>query len=264
MHSEVTFVKGRGMVHSFLMIGQSNMAGRGIVSDVPPIENDKIHMMRNGLWLRAFNPINPDRRMSGICLAESFADLYSKDHDVTVGLIPCAEGGSSLDMWEPGGILFDHACYMTELAMRTSTLAGILWHQGESDSSLARYPHCEEKLTQIIREMRRKIGISDVPFIIGGLGDFLVKSPKPERVEKFRFYNEVNAALIKVASTEPNCGFVSAVGLESNSDFLHFSSKALREFGERYYKAYKKLGYNVTKTTTTRTVDYESTGLEHL
>jgi len=31
------------------------------------------------------------------------------------------------------GLLFDHACYMAELASRASTIAAALWHQGESD-----------------------------------------------------------------------------------------------------------------------------------
>ncbi|EQC78751.1 Acetylxylan esterase related enzyme [Enterococcus sp. HSIEG1] len=30
------------MMKSFLMIGQSNMAGRGFIQDVPPIYNEKL------------------------------------------------------------------------------------------------------------------------------------------------------------------------------------------------------------------------------
>jgi len=35
---------------SFLMIGQSNMAGRGNIEDVPPIRNPKCLMLRMGRW----------------------------------------------------------------------------------------------------------------------------------------------------------------------------------------------------------------------
>lgn len=38
------------MVKSFLMIGQSNMAGRGFIHEVPPIYNERIQMLRNGRW----------------------------------------------------------------------------------------------------------------------------------------------------------------------------------------------------------------------
>jgi hypothetical protein len=37
-------------VKSFLMIGQSNMAGRGYLHEVKPIVNERIVMLRNGRW----------------------------------------------------------------------------------------------------------------------------------------------------------------------------------------------------------------------
>ena len=36
-------------------------------------------------------------------------------------------------------------------------------------------------------------------------------------------------------------GYVSAEGLSANPDNLHFSAKALREFGLRYYNEFLKL-----------------------
>ena len=36
-------------------------------------------------------------------------------------------------------------------------------------------------------------------------------------------------------------GFVSAEGLRSNPDKLHFCAKALREFGNRYYEKFLEL-----------------------
>ena len=84
------------MIHSFLIIGQSNMAGRGVPpADEPLMTNrGKIKVLRNGRWQTMFRPVNPDRHVSGTCLAESFAVAYSNDHpDVEVGIIPCADGG---------------------------------------------------------------------------------------------------------------------------------------------------------------------------
>ena len=62
------------MIHAFLMVGQSNMAGRGIASEVEPIQNRHIKVLRNGRWLPMYVPVNNDRSFSGISLAESFAD----------------------------------------------------------------------------------------------------------------------------------------------------------------------------------------------
>ena len=226
------------MIHSILMIGQSNMAGRGFPSEVEPICNKNIIMMRNGRWRPLNVPVNPDRETSGINLVESFADLYAKDKDVQVGLIPCADGGTCLDQWQIGGLLFDHACYMAELASRTSTIAAVLWHQGESDCSDALYPLYEEKLSVIMDAFRKKLGLHDVPFLLGGLGSYL-QNYKSETVRKN--YVHVNAALQHYAATHEMTGFVNAEGLGSNPDNLHFSAAALREFGVRYYEVFKQL-----------------------
>lgn len=214
------------------------MAGRGFVNEVEPIENRDLLVLRNGRWQRMYTPVNADRKTSGVNLAESFADRYAREHGVKVGLIPCADGGSSLDMWQVGGLLFDHACYQAELASRTSTIAGVLWHQGESDCAPEKYPYYEEKLCVILHALRERLGLWDVPVLLGGLGDFLVKNPQPERAEKLRHYDKVNEALRRVAAGDARFGFVSAEGLSSNADYLHFSAAALREFGLRYYEEF--------------------------
>ena len=226
------------MVHSFLLIGQSNAGGRGFASEVPPIKNEKILVLRNGRWRPMYVPVNPDRVTSGINLTESFADLYANEKDVQVGIIPCADGGSSLDMWAVGDLLFDHACYMAELASRTSTIAGVLWHQGESDCAADRYPYYEEKLTVILEAFRKKLDLYDVPFLLGGLGDYLKDCP---RGDKFKNYVHINAALQRIAEKMPMTGFVPAEGLGTNADNLHFSAAALREFGVRYYDVFRKM-----------------------
>lgn len=226
------------MIHSILIIGQSNMAGRGNIDEVEPICNEKIKVLKNGRWQDMFVPVNFDRSFAGINLVESFADLYSKDHDAEVGIIPCADGGTSIDQWQVGGLLFDHACYMAELASRTSTIAAVLWHQGESDCAKDRYPLYEEKLTVILDAFREKLGLYDVPFLLGGLGDYL-KDCKYEG--GYENYPYVNNALKSVAEKNEMVGFVSAEGLEPNPDNLHFSAKALREFGERYYDVFTKV-----------------------
>lgn len=66
------------MIKSFLMLGQSNMAGRGFLNEVDPIYNEKIKMLRNGQWQMMTEPINYDRPVSGVGLAASFADAWSK------------------------------------------------------------------------------------------------------------------------------------------------------------------------------------------
>lgn len=226
------------MIHSILIIGQSNMAGRGFVSEVEPIDNKNLFVLRNGRWRAMYVPVNPDRVKSGINLVESFADRYAKDHDVEVGIIPCADGGSCLDQWVPGSLLFDHAVFQAKLAQRTSTIAAVLWHQGESDCSPKRYPVYEKKLKVIMDAFRKELDLYDVPFLFGGLGEYLEFCPREEHYENYVYVNE---ALRSYVEKEPMTGFVSAEGLGANPDLLHFSAAALREFGNRYYDEFLKL-----------------------
>lgn len=227
------------MVHSILLIGQSNMAGRGKASEVEPIEDSRLFVLRNGRWRPMYVPVNPDRKASGINLAESFALRYAEDKNVDVGIIACADGGSCLDQWVPGSLLYDHAVYQTRLAQRTSTVAAVLWHQGESDCLPDRYPVYEEKLGRILDSFRRDLNLGDVPFLLGGLGDYLLDCPRPD--EHLENYVHVNAALASLARQKKMTGFVPATGLSSNPDLLHFSAAALRAFGERYYESFLKL-----------------------
>lgn len=132
------------MIKSFLMIGQSNMAGRGFIDDVPSIYNERIQMLRNGRWQMMTEPINYDRPVSGISLAGSFADAWCNiNQEDMIGLIPCAEGGSTLDEWHVDQTLFRHAITEAKFAMENSELIGILWHQGESDSMNGNYTQTE-------------------------------------------------------------------------------------------------------------------------
>ena len=229
------------MIHSFLLIGQSNMGGRGFKEEVEPIPNEHIFVLRNGRWRPMYVPVNCDRVTSGINLAESFAYEYAKEHNVDVGLIPCADGGSTLDMWCVGGLLYSHAIYQCELASRTSTSAGVLWHQGESESSESHYTVYEKKCSHILESLRNQLKLDDVPFLVGGLGDYLknyVKNPLSSLKTNYVYVNE---ALQSMAEHLPMTGFVSAEGLTANEDNLHFNAASLREFGLRYYEEFKKL-----------------------
>ena len=226
------------MIKSFLMIGQSNMAGRGFIHEVPPIYNERIQMLRNGRWQMMTEPVNYDRPVSGISLVGSFAEAWSRENqDDKIGLIPCAEGGSTLDEWAVDQPLFRHAITEAKFAMENSELTGILWHQGESDSMNGNYKVYYNKLFSIVEALRVELNAPDIPFIIGGLGDFLGK----EGFGKYSAeYNFINQELQKFAFEQDNCYFVSAEGLTSNPDGIHIDAISQRKFGLRYFEAFSK------------------------
>ncbi|CAI8764563.1 sialate O-acetylesterase [Chryseobacterium sp. IT-36CA2] len=235
------------MIHSFLMIGQSNMAGRGYTKEVPPIFDEQIKMQRNGLWQIMAEPINFDRPNSGVGLASSFTASWRLDNKQDeIGLIPCADGGTSLDDWAVGGALFENAVSQAKLAQRTSEIKGILWHQGENDCSPEKAEQYQEKFAIIINTLRKELNIPEVPLIIGGLGDFL---PSGIFGQYFIHYSLVNRELKLFAESHKNCYFVTAKGLAANPDGIHFNAHSQRLLGVRYYQAYRYLKHVLNPLT---------------
>lgn len=220
---------------SFLMIGQSNMAGRGFVQDVPPIYNEQIKMLRNGRWQMADEPMNYDRSVAGVSLASSFAAAWWSQHQEEIGLIPCAEGGSSIDEWAIDGILYRHAISEARFAMKTSESTGILWHQGESDSFGGKYKDYYQKLLTIFTELRKELNVPNLPIVIGGLGDYLGKNGFGASCTE---YKEINEELKRFALNEENCYFVTAENLTANPDGIHINAISQRKFGIRYFVAF--------------------------
>ncbi len=221
---------------SILLIGQSNMAGRGFLHETPPIYNERISMLRNGRWQMMTEPIHFDRPVAGVGLASSFAEAWcDANKEETIGLIPCAEGGSSIDEWNIDDILFRHAISEAKYAMENSELIAILWHQGESDSSSGKYKDYNKKLDVIIKTLRKELAADDVPFIIGGLGDYLGKSAFGAGCTEYRL---INSELQRYAENHENCYFVTGDALFSNPDGIHINAESQRRFGIRYFEAF--------------------------
>ena len=230
-------------IHSFLLVGQSNMAGRGDLTAENAITAPDCFMLRMGRWQPMSEPINVDRAVaegacprSGANLAASFAAQLQRESGCKVGLIPCADGGTRISQWQPGEVLFDHAVFQARLAMRSSTLAAILWHQGESDclalDQLDVYP---EQFLRTMRAFREELG--DLPIVVGELGC-------PENGfhgTPADCLNAFNERLPGLVAQLPKCAVVSAAGLSARPDGLHFTTEALRTLGLRYLEAYRSL-----------------------
>ena len=225
-------------MHSFLLIGQSNMAGRGFISEAIPVETAHIKILRNGRWQKMFRPINPDRSFSGVSLAESFAEAYAKKYNVDVGLICAADGGTKLEQWQEGSLLYESAVAQAKLALRTSTIVGVLWHQGESDCAPELAKTYKERFEAMMNALRKELGLEEVPFILGELGSFLVDYTASEFTKN---YPQINERLHAIAKANEFTGIVSAEGLTSNGDNLHFNAKSLHEFGLRYFAEFERL-----------------------
>lgn len=222
---------------SVLLIGQSNMAGRGFLNEVTPIYNENIFMLRNGRWQMMAEPVHFDRTVAGVGPAASFAQAWcNANKDEQIGLIPCAEGGSSIDEWDKDGALFRHAVNEAKFAMENSELIAILWHQGESDSHSGKYKDYYQKLEALVKSFRKELGVLEIPFIVGGLGDYLGKSGFGRSCVE---YDLINQELLKYAENNKNSYFVTGKKLYSNPDGIHINAESQRRFGIRYFEAYQ-------------------------
>jgi hypothetical protein len=219
----------------YLMMGQSNMAGRGAVEKEDKTPHPRVLMFEtNGVWMPAVEPVTKDdNKTHGVGPALAFAKaMAEKDSSVTIGLVATAEGGTPLKRWEKGADLYARAIHRAKLAMKDGVLAGVIWHQGESNTGdKDRSDNYGERLAKMIGNLRADLGVPDLPFVVGELGEFLTNRKRQAPLARA---NEVNQALRDLPQHVSHTGFVSAHGLTDKGDELHFDSKSQREFGRRY------------------------------
>lgn len=227
--------------HLYLLIGQSNMAGRGTLPEPPADAHPRVlKFTADQTWAPATDPLHFDKPIAGVGLGTSFAaDLADADPQVTIGLIPCAVGGTPLARWEKGGDLYLQAVERTQAAMRDGLLRGILWHQGESDASAEETASSyNQRLTKMVGDLRKQLGAPTAPFIAGELGRFLkpvTKTGEPS------YWPTVNEQINLLPGSLPHAAVVSSEGLNHKGDDVHFDTPALEELGRRYAQALQRL-----------------------
>ncbi len=242
---EVTVPKDPQNFHLFLLVGQSNMAGRGKVEEQDQTTHPRILSLDKTLkWVPAKDPLHFDKpKIVGVGLGKTFASDYVRQNPgVTVGLVPCAVGGSPISSWEPGALdkatkthPYDDTLPRIKHAMQSGVLKGILWHQGESDSGNDKKAAVyEEKLHALIERIRGELDAKDVPFIAGQMGQF---KERPWNDSK----KKVDAIHQSLPKKVPRTGFASSDGLSHKGDQVHFDSASYRELGHRYFAAYQQV-----------------------
>lgn len=228
--------------HLYLLVGQSNMAGRGKVTPEDKKPHDRVMMLTKDLkWVPATDPMHFDKSIAGVGLGRTFGmEMAEADPSVTIGLIPCAVGGSPILAWEPGGYHestkthpWDDMLPRAKAALGKGTLKGILWHQGESDSGAELAPLYEKRLHALVARLRAELDAPDVPFIAGAMGNW----PEKPWNEWKRMVDQAHRDLSR---SVPNSAYVSAEGL-AHRDEVHFNRESYIEFGKRYAEALRAL-----------------------
>lgn len=219
----------------YLLIGQSNMAGRGELNNEDKTPNPCILKFdENNLWVEAVEPVHFDKPdIVGVGPSLTFAnEILKDDNSKVIGLIPCAVGGTKLERWIKGGDLYENAIKRALDAMENGKIKAILWLLGESDSALKEEALTyKDRLEQTIIDLRIDLKDEDIPFIAGKIGDFL-------NTNQYPYVNTVNSAIIDLKDIVNNYDYVETASFSHIGDFLHFNASSAKELGKRYASKY--------------------------
>lgn len=218
--------------HLYLLVGQSNMAGRGIITaEYQDISQPNVVMLnKEDQWVTASHPLHFDKpARAGVGPGLAFGlEMAKAAPSVRIGLIPCAVGGTAIESWQPGAMdrvtkryPYDDAVARLHAAMKSGVVKGIIWHQGEANSTAERAPGYLEKLQTLIGRLRQEAGNNNLPFVVGELGHYRDN------------YQLVNDQLKQLPGKVKNTAVATSEGLVHKGDKTHFDAASATELGKR-------------------------------
>jgi len=227
----------------FLFIGQSNMAGRGYITDNYKSSIKDVYLLTpNGDMEPARNPLNKYSTirkqidLQGVGPAYSFAKAIADKTGRKLGLVVNARGGSSINSWLKGAKddYYGEALSRIRQAMKYGTLKAIIWHQGEADSrNLEAYM---AKLQKLVADLREDLGDTKLPVIVGEIAEWRMNGTS----------DAFNKMLRTVPRHIPYSYCVSSRELVPliNENDPHFSADSQIILGRRYAEAAYKACYS--------------------
>jgi sialate O-acetylesterase len=229
-----------GIGDVYVITGQSNASGTGLgqAGDPPRLG---VHLFGNNeQWKLATHPLeDATDTLHPITITSifhghspwlAFAGKIQRECNIPIGLIPCALGGSSICQWvkddgQPA-VLFDNMLDMINRATG-GTIAGILWHQGESDcmdaKKLELYPERFKKLLELFRA-----NFGSVNIFTGQLNCYI--NPDPELG---CMWSEMREIQRQFARQYNHVHLTVSAGLPL-SDVIHNSAAANVILGQRF------------------------------
>ncbi|MDR3617983.1 MAG: sialate O-acetylesterase, partial [Paludisphaera borealis] len=256
----------------WVLAGQSNMEGVGDLIDVTPPHPSVTALGMDGKWVQAQEPLHwlvdsPDpvhsgdpkdraersaqqhkTRTKGAGLGLPFAVSMVEQTGVPVGLVITAHGGTSMQGWDPakkgegGNSLYGSMLRSVNLA--GGKVKGVLWYQGESDSSPEGSKIYERVFGDFIASVRSDLGQPDLPFYFVQIGRFVIGGDS-------KGWNTVQDAERRLPDRIANTAVVSVIDLELD-DAIHVGTQGQKRVGQRLAKiAQRELFGQVGATTPT-------------
>jgi len=218
--------------HIYILMGQSNMAGRGVLTEefVSVGDSNVVVLNKQQQWVTAKHPLHFDKpKIAAVGPGLSFGIMMAKQSpNVKIGLVPCAVGGSPIEAWNPGVYFkptnsypYDDALERIKIAMRKGIVKGIVWHQGESNSSKEGAENYLNQLKKLIKNLRIEVNNDQLPFVAGELGRYRKK------------YKFINDELHKLPESVKYTAIASSDSLTHKGDGTHFNAISANTLGER-------------------------------
>ena len=217
-------------LHVYLLIGQSNMAGRAPISEKESGAIPNCYLLnQEAKWEPASNPLNrystirKGLGMQKLNPGYNFSkQMLSKNKDISIGLVVNAKGGTRIEQWAKGTKFYQEAIRRAKEAQQAGTLKGILWHQGESNHGNP--DGYLDKLKELIENLRKDLDSPKLPFVAGQV----------HKVDK------INEQIAQLPKTVPHTSYVSSKELKT-MDRWHFDAKSMLLLGKGYAVEMQKL-----------------------
>lgn len=232
----------------FILAGQSNMAGRGLVEPQDTIPSDRVLTINhNGEIIVAKEPLHfYEKTLTGLDCGLSFGKTIIKEapDSISVLLLPCAIGGSSISQWL-GDSLYRNVRLLTNfkekaaIGKKFGNIKGILWLQGESDANQTDYPYYKDRLARLLKKFREIAGDENLPVLIGSLGSYSDDENWMKINEQIKLYS----------STDTNSFVIDTHDLKDKGDKIHYNSEGQRLIGNRFANAFLKKYTGIPKDT---------------
>jgi hypothetical protein len=231
-------VPAKENVWVFIMAGQSNMAGRGIVEPQDTMADKRILSIdAKGKLVYAKEPLHfyePTRTGLDCGLSFGRSLLEKIPANITILMLPTAIGGSAIRQWlgdssYRGVNLLSNFREKVALGKQYGKIKGVLWHQGESDANKERIPVYKDRLTELFTTFRNIIGDEKLPVFIGELGSY--SNNKNE-------WLQINKVIHAYVTEDRYATVIKTDDFSHVGDTVHFNSAGQRMLGERFANAY--------------------------
>lgn len=223
--SQATFANGDSTM-TFLLLGQSNMAGKGNVSEL----DAKMKTLPKNVTFFLHGSASEISRQPRFGPEVSFAKQLAKAHPhKKINLVKFAPGGSMMKDWLKGR---QHYRTMTTQLNRVQknhklNVSGVLWMHGERDTrSISNANNYKRNLKMFISTIRQDLKKAHLPIVIAQIS--VPEAFSPAAIKQIKRAQQETARdlhSVKVFSTEQ---------LSKRPDKVHYDSSGQIELGRLF------------------------------